>query len=100
VSVQNAIKDEFTDLPVSRQRKFQMGMRRDKRCQTCGEPVVVGDSCLKHLVKQRESQRRTLGLKRRYSNTLSYRLEAEAEAADRRQQNKKPPASLGPHPVG
>jgi hypothetical protein len=84
------IKDEFTDLPVSRQLKFQMRMRRDKRCHICGEPLAVGTRCLKHLLKHREGQRKRLGSKRRYANTLSYRLEAKAKAAARRQQNKKP----------
>jgi DNA-binding transcriptional regulator GbsR (MarR family) len=73
------IKDEFTDLPVSRQRKQQLRMLRDKRCQICGEPAVVGVRCLKHLVKQREGERRKFGAKRRNFNTLGYRLEAQAK---------------------
>jgi hypothetical protein len=84
------IKDEFTDLPVSRQRKFQLRMVRDKRCPICGEPLVMGTRCLKHLLREREMKRKRLGLKRRHSSTLSYRLEAKAKAAARRQQNKKP----------
>jgi hypothetical protein len=84
------IKDEFTDLPVSRQLKFQMRMRRDKRCHICGETAASDSLCLKHLVERREKQRRKFGLKRRYCNTLSYRLEAKAKAAAGRQQNKKP----------
>jgi hypothetical protein len=84
------IKDEFTDLPVSRQRKFQLRMGRDKRCHICGEPLVVGTRCLKHLLRERERERKRLGSKRRYANALSYRLEAKAKAAARRQQNKKP----------
>jgi hypothetical protein len=74
-----AIKDEFTDLPISSQRKFQLRMKRDKRCPLCGEPAIMGVHCLKHLVQQRERQRRKLGLRRRFS-TLGYRLEAEARA--------------------
>jgi len=84
------IKDEFTDLPVSRQRKFQLRMGRDKRCPICGEPLVVGTRCLKHLLRERERKRKRLGSKRRFANTLSYRLEAKAKAAAGRQQNKKP----------
>jgi hypothetical protein len=72
------IQDEYTDLPISRQRKYQLRMRRDNRCTECGEPAVQGSRCLEHLVKARERQRRKRGLKRRYLNTLSYKLEAMA----------------------
>jgi len=69
------IKDEFTDLPISRQRKYQLRMQRDSRCTECGETAVQGSRCLKHLVKARERQRRKRGLKRRYYGTLSYQLQ-------------------------
>lgn len=72
------IQDEFASLPVSRQRKYQLRMKRDKRCTECGEPAVQGSRCLKHLVKARERQREKRGLKRRYYNTLSYRLQSAA----------------------
>ncbi len=72
------IVDEFTNLPVSRQRKYQLRMQRDSRCTECGEPAVQGSRCLKHLVKARERQRKKRGLKRRYRGTLSYRLQADA----------------------
>src|ERR1035437_4746056 len=72
------IKDEFTHLRVSRQRKYQLRMKRDRRCTECGEPAVQGSRCLKHLVKALERQRKKRGLKRRYHGTLSYRLEAAA----------------------
>ena len=68
------IEDEFTHLRTSRQRKYQLRMLRDKRCTECGEPAVQGSRCLKHLIKARERQRKKRGLKRRYHNTLSYRL--------------------------
>ena len=70
------IEDEFTYLPVSRQRKYQLRMQRDQRCTECGEPAVQGSRCLKHLVKARERQRKKRGLKRRYYGTLSYKLQA------------------------
>ena len=35
--MRKAIKDEFSDLPVSRQRKYQLRMGRDGRCVICGE---------------------------------------------------------------
>jgi hypothetical protein len=72
------IMDEFTHLPISRQRKYQLRMRRDKRCSECGEPAAQGSRCVKHLVKARERQRKKRGLKRRYYNTLSYKLESMA----------------------
>jgi hypothetical protein len=68
------IRDEFTDLPVSRQRKYQLRMRRDKRCTQCGQPAIQGSRCLKHLIEARERKRARLGCKRRY-NTMSYRIE-------------------------
>ena|ERR1051326_6609026 len=77
------IEDEFTALPISRQRKYQMRMQRDKRCTECGAPAAKGSRCLKHLVKARERQRRKRGLKRRYPDTLSYRLQA-AHAIERK----------------
>jgi hypothetical protein len=83
-----AIKDEFTDLPISRQRKYQMRMKRDRRCTECGAPAAEGSRCLEHLVKARERQRRKYGLKRRYL-TLSYQLEAMAKASEGRKRSKK-----------
>ncbi len=69
------IEDEFTHLPISRQRKYQLRRQRDGRCTQCGEPVVRGKRCLKHLIQARERQRRAHGLKRRYYGTLSYKLQ-------------------------
>ena len=74
--MKNHIVDEFTELPISRQRKYQMRRQRDKRCTECGEPAAQGSRCVKHLVKARERQRKKRGLKRRYYNTLSYKLQA------------------------
>jgi hypothetical protein len=74
------IQDEYTDLPISRQRKYQLRMQREKRCTECGQPASQGSRCVKHLVKARERQRKKRGLKRRYYNTLSYRLESVGSA--------------------
>ena len=68
------IKDEFTHLKISRQRKYQLRMERDGRCTECGEPATEGSRCLKHLIRARERGRKKHGAKRRYKNTLSYRL--------------------------
>jgi hypothetical protein len=82
------IEDEFTHLRISRQRKYQLRMLRDKRCTECGEPAVQGSRCLKHLIKARERQRKKRGLKRRYLNTLSYRLE-ELERSKKNKRGRK-----------
>ncbi len=74
VFMRQRIDDEFTALPISRQRKYQLRMKRDKRCTECGRPAVKGSRCVEHLVQARERQRKKRGLKRRY-NTLSYKLE-------------------------
>jgi len=74
--MKTCIEDEFTRLPISRQRKYQLRMQRDKRCTECGEPAEIGSRCLKHLILARERQRKKRGLKRRYYGTLSYRLQA------------------------
>ena len=87
------IEDEFTDLPISRQRKYQLRMLRDRRCTECGQPAVQGSRCLKHLIKARERQRRKRGLRRRYYNTLSYRLqELEKAQANHRTRGGRRPA--------
>ncbi len=75
-AMRKRIKDEFTELPISRQRKYQLRMQRDHRCTECGAPAAQGSRCVRHLVKARERQRKKRGLKRRYYNTLSYKLEA------------------------
>jgi len=69
-----AIKDEFTKLKVSRQRKYQLRMERDHRCIICGEPAAGAARCLKHHIALREKQRQKRGLKRRYLGAKSYRL--------------------------
>jgi predicted nucleic acid-binding Zn ribbon protein len=69
------IKDEFTKLKISRQRRYQLRMRRDKRCIICGTPITRGQMCLEHMIQARERQRKRLGLKRRHRNALTYRLQ-------------------------
>jgi hypothetical protein len=70
-----AIKDEFMGLPLSKQRKYQLRMKRDGRCVMCGEAAVGGVFCLNHMVENRERERRRGGLKRRWKGALSYKLE-------------------------
>jgi hypothetical protein len=78
-AMRKSIEDEFTKLPISRQRKYQLRMQRDHRCTECGEPAVEASRCLKHLIRARERQRKNRGLKRRYYGTLSYKLESESK---------------------
>ena len=78
-----AIIDEFTQLKVSRQRKYQLRMQRDKRCTECGALATRGTRCLKHLVRARERQRKKLGFKRRYFGTLSYIQESDTSKVER-----------------
>lgn len=40
-----AIKDEFTDLPVSRQMKRQLRAKRDGYCVICGRVSFGGVRC-------------------------------------------------------
>jgi hypothetical protein len=82
------IKDEFSTLPISRQRKHQLRVKREKRCELCGEPVVLGLRCMKRLVANRERARKRLGCKRRYYNTLGYQLEAKAKGSGGEKRNK------------
>lgn len=73
------IQDEFTNLPISRQRKYQLRMARDGRCTECGAKAIIGSRCVEHLIKARERQRKKRNLKTRYHNTLSYRLQTDPE---------------------
>jgi hypothetical protein len=86
--MRKAIKDEFSDLTVSRQRKYQLRMQRDRRCILCGESAVGPFFCLKHLVDKRERARRRIGAKKRSKGARSYRLEQEMKLARRRRFKK------------
>jgi len=76
VEMPKKIKDEFTGLSVSRQRKYQLRMRRARRCIICGEPAVGKVFCLRHMVKKREKGRKRIGARKRLKGALSYRLQA------------------------
>src|SRR5690348_5178710 len=84
------IRDEFWKLNISRQRKYQLRMQRDKRCTICGAVAERSSRCLKHLVLQRERQRALKGLKRRYLNTVSYLWEAKQKKQQSSKAGKKP----------
>jgi len=73
----NTIVDEFSNLPISRQRKYQLRMQRDQRCTICGQPAVKGLRCLDHLVRDREQTRKRAGYTRRYNNSFSYKMQTD-----------------------
>lgn len=67
----HAIADEFSALPCSRQRKYQL--RREARglCRLCGKPAAEGSGlCEKHRAKQVQWNRASL-------KRLAKRAEAE-----------------------
>ncbi|HXU77527.1 MAG TPA: hypothetical protein VN794_13225 [Methylomirabilota bacterium] len=83
--MRRSIEDEFTHLPISRQRKYQLRCKRDRLCTECGARAVQASRCLKHLVEARERQRVKRGLKSRYYGTVSYKLQARAKRRTRAQ---------------
>jgi hypothetical protein len=45
----SALQDEFTELPVSRQRKWQLRKRKEGRCEICGVPATSGRCQFHHI---------------------------------------------------
>jgi hypothetical protein len=72
------IVDEFTDLAISRQQKWQLRRAKEGRCVICGEPKMTAWHCLKHAIANREWARKYSGSVRR-NKTLTYRLATEAK---------------------
>lgn len=53
------IVDEFTHLPISRQRKYQLRCERDGRCRLCRADAAPGQHyCPAHWQKQQEHMAR------------------------------------------
>jgi hypothetical protein len=71
------IIDEFTDLPISRQQKWQLRRAKEGRCVICGEPKATAWHCLKHAIANREWARKYSGSVRR-NKTLTYKLASKA----------------------
>src|ERR1700754_1821465 len=72
-----AIIDELSNLPISRQRRYQLRKHRDRKCIRCGQPAVnQGYFCETHRqvhnVFTRELQRRRLDFKHRDYDSESY----------------------------
>ena len=77
------IQDELTAMPISRQRKYQLRMQKQKRCTMCGEEAVTRSYCLKHAVEYREKSRKKLKLRRRYCGALTYIMQGASFEANR-----------------
>lgn len=69
------IQDEFTDLPITRQQKWQLRRSRDGKCQQCGEKIDRGRKghCLNCLLHRLETRRKRDGAKKRY-RSLTWKL--------------------------
>ena len=75
------IKDKFTNLNVSRQRKYQLRKTAEGNCWKCGKEAGTWGLCKPHRVLNRvlnakydrEYKRKKYGYKRRYLNAKSYR---------------------------
>ena len=65
------IVDEFTHLPVSRQRKWQLRKMAQGGCRICGQAAISGGYCLKHLVQERDHSAERFGYKRENQNCKS-----------------------------
>jgi hypothetical protein len=70
------IKDKFTRLKVSRQRKYQLRMLQQHRCMICGEAAVTRLHCLRHAITCREALRVRMDFRRRYLGARTYQLQA------------------------
>ncbi len=59
---------------LSRQRLWQIEMRKKGRCIYCGKPThnPRGAHCLEHLIMQRERTRKKMGCVRRFRTCSSY----------------------------
>lgn len=74
------ILDEFTFMNVSRQRRLQLRRQREGLCIICATPLdgPSKQRCWKHMVANRERERKRIGAKARYFSRPSYRGEHNA----------------------
>jgi len=70
------IKDKYTNLKLSRQRKYQLRHVDKGLCIKCDDVAITGGCCLKHAVQNRELVRIRMGHVKRF-NGKTYRLEAQ-----------------------
>ena len=68
--------DEFTDMPISKQRRWQLRQEEAGKRINCGKPAVKHLRCELHakivVIRLRENQRKRLGLTGRYLTAPSY----------------------------
>jgi hypothetical protein len=69
------IVDEFSGLPVSRQRKWQLRQMAKGGCRICGQTAISKGYCLKHLVQERDHSANRFGYQRQNLNCKSRLLE-------------------------
>jgi hypothetical protein len=74
--MRTSIKDKFTRLKISRQRKYQLRMLEKRRCILCGEAAVTRCHCLRHAIANRENFRTRMNFRQRYLGAYTYQLQA------------------------
>lgn len=62
--ISEIIHDRFSNLPLTKQRKWQLRREKENNCIICGEPAVVSRYCLKHAIAVRERQRQRIPCQR------------------------------------
>lgn len=69
------IQDQFTNLNVSRQRKWQLRKTAEDKCEICAVPAVGGGRyCLKHALNMTRMAHIRMGYKRYLNNTKYMRI--------------------------
>jgi hypothetical protein len=68
------IIDDYTDLKVSRQRKWQLRRVSEGRCIKCGAPAIADNMCLKDRVKYAMYKHNKRGSGRPLANSKWLRL--------------------------
>lgn len=71
------IKDAFSELPISKQRKYQLRHQKKGLCIKCNGKAAIKGLCLRHAVYARERQRKQVGCVKR-NHSLTYRMEEKA----------------------
>lgn len=66
------LQDEFTNLPVPRQRKWQLRQLKNNKCITCGKPAE-NSFCLLH-----KEKRKDYNLRNKYK-TIQNKIEQKTE---------------------
>ena len=72
------IFDEFSDLPISRQRKLHLRNVKKGLCH-CGQEKATKTYCLKHAIWHRDAQRKRRGTTKK-NNSLTRGLENDSQS--------------------